>query len=321
MTSNLQSYLLGKGTYGVITSKVGESTCRKIFSKDKFSSFVREAYIIKKLSYIKGITEVISIEHPDVNDSKMISEVTRGPAWGVIVMNKYAMTLKEWLKTNPSYSERLTVLSEIIRILSEVHAAGIVHADIKLENVMLTGNNEVRMIDWGLSGPCGYARIHLTTKTYRPKQIIQDYCHDIYSLGVLSVELLLGSMMVNDLDYAACIKLVKSTNIDLSLKRLLCRMIHPNCLHRPDIVEISKEFLLPLPVNINSDVNEIVTIPHEYGIVTAEYPIIFNKFTVKHPDMAPTLYCIIGSIYDSKNPYYLRMMIEYDHVIKFINFQ
>lgn len=318
------SYILGNGTYGVITTKLGSNTCRKLFFEERGPSFIREAYIIKRLSHINGITEIISLEPPTNDDIITVNNLPRNRTLdskliGAIVMNKYSLTLRQWLHTNPTYEERYQKLREIIRILSHVHTCGIVHADIKLDNIMLTKNNDIRIIDWGLAGPCGYARIHLTTKTYRPKQIIQDYCHDIYSLGVISIELLLGSIMIGDLDYMACAQLLKSTNLDKKLRKLLCRMIHPNCLKRPDIVEIAQFFELPKPNTISSDVMEIIKIPHEYGIITMEYPVIFSRFILKNPDMINTIYCIIGSIYSCKDPTRLYKKINYIYVLAFLN--
>lgn len=338
--------LLGRGTYGVITAKHGSPVCRKIFSKDKALSFMREAYIIKRLSHISGITEIIDLESPNEDDNVLYNSLSKSEdtavrthtshtkiatspnrpnmhsdLFGVIVMRKYSVTLKQWLRTNPHYNERIRVLTDIVRILAQVHATGIVHADIKLGNVMLNENNEVRIIDWGLSGPCGYARTHLTTKTYRPKQIIQDYCHDIYSLGVLSIELLLGSIMVNDLDYVACRRLVKSTNLDLPLKKILCRMIHPNCLNRPAIFEIARLFhieLTKLSLEVSHELMEIIVIPHQYGVLTMEYPIVFSRFISRHSEMTETIYCILGAIYNSKNPSELFAVMNYSYILSFM---
>ena len=52
------SYILGRGSYGTIISDPNSKTCRKLFSKDKGYSFLREAYIIKSLShtFIKNVS-------------------------------------------------------------------------------------------------------------------------------------------------------------------------------------------------------------------------------------------------------------------------
>ena len=336
--------ILGKGSFGVITRTNNENVCRKIFTKDKSLSLIREAYMIKKLSHINGITEMITLDHPtdtdilivqsvrseqisDVNKRKSGPKMIRPKVWGVIVMKQYHITLRQWLHSNPDFEARLNVLIEIISILSEVHDAGIVHADIKLENIMLTIDGHVKIIDWGLSGPCGYALIHNTTKAYRPKKTAQDFCHDIYSLGVLSIELILGSLIVNRLDYHSCITMLLSTKLDDKLKDLLSRMIHPDCKIRPTIKEIVRFFnsyksrteftdkLLELEV----EEEFTITIPPQYGIETMKYPKIFSDFILEHPETLTTINCIIGAIYSSTDPNYLISIIDYDHVIEFIN--
>src|SRR3989338_9449030 len=103
---------------------------------------------------------------------------------------------------------------------------------------MLTATGEVRIIDWGLSSFYVYAKVQGTTKAYRPRKITQDYCHDIYGLGVLMIQLLLGSLIMNSLKYIPCLRMLDAAIADVALRKLLGRMIHPECKNRPSIYEI-----------------------------------------------------------------------------------
>ena len=248
---------LGVGSYGIIISKDGDKTCRKLFTRSRAVSFLRESYMIRHLSHISGITEIVNLDVPTLDDIEIVRSRNLDLAtfsassrkhrldkecWGVIVMKRYKITLSDWLRSRPTYHDRIFVLTKIIRIMTEIHNNGVIHGDIKLENIMLTNSGDVRIIDWGLSGTKGSACIYGTTKIYRPKVIIQDFCHDIYSLGVLSVELILGSVMVNTPEYGPCLRLLDSVTIDPKLRKLITKMLHPDCSMRPDINQVFLSF-------------------------------------------------------------------------------
>jgi serine/threonine protein kinase len=234
-------------------------------------------------------------------------------------MKRYSKTLRTWLKSNPSFDDRLNILCQIIKILHSVHTSGYVHADLKLENIMLTSNNEVRIIDWGLAGPNGHACIHLTTRIYRPKHVIQDFCHDIYSLGILSIELLLGTLIINTLDYQACVNLIRSTNLNKSLKSIITKMIHPDCDKRPTISKIASAFSLNTITYDITQHMEHIDIPPDFGIPSREYPNIFKQFIDHYPYMKDNIYCIIGAIYGSKYYKILPDYMKLSHLLIFFN--
>ena len=50
-----------------------------------------------------------------------------------------------------SESEAIVMAKKIVRALAELHRRRIVHLDVKLSNIMITPDDEVRLIDFGLS--------------------------------------------------------------------------------------------------------------------------------------------------------------------------
>lgn len=233
------SYVLGRGSYGTIVHDPNSKTCRKLFSKDKGYSFLREAYIIKSLSHIPGITNIINIGHSTEQDKEICPS-----AHYSITMKRYDITLRDWLKTNIGYQERMKILREIVGIIYNVHSCGVIHGDLRLENIMLSDERAI-IIDWGLSGPDGYARTNLTSNIYKSKKTYNSYCDDIYALGIISLELIIGSVFVDVPHHESCLRLISSTSLPRKFKELLGNMISPSRKKRPTINIIREFFHIP----------------------------------------------------------------------------
>ena len=101
-------------------------------------------------------------------------------------------------------AEVATLLAEVADVLAAVHARGVVHRDLKPDNLILTPHDRdfpLRVIDWGVArlGPIGRLTLDgLTPGTpiyMSPEQAtgreIGAPC-DIYSLGVIAYEALTG---------------------------------------------------------------------------------------------------------------------------------
>ena len=94
---------------------------------------------------------VAALSHPNVC---MIHEVIEtGDGRHCIVMEYVdGMTLSDSIKEKPvSIREALDIAIQVGSALSAAHSAGIVHRDIKLENIMLRGDGYVKILDFGLA--------------------------------------------------------------------------------------------------------------------------------------------------------------------------
>ncbi|HEX6315075.1 MAG TPA: serine/threonine-protein kinase, partial [Gemmatimonadaceae bacterium] len=108
-----------------------------------------------------------------------------------------------------SITEAVNILREVSRALAYAHANGVVHRDIKPDNVLLTGGSAT-VTDFGIAKALSAARLDgpesptltamgtsLGTPTYMaPEQAAGDpstnHRADIYSLGCMAYELLTG---------------------------------------------------------------------------------------------------------------------------------
>jgi serine/threonine-protein kinase len=99
--------------------------------------------------------------------------------------------------------DALSVAIQIGEALQEAHAKGIVHRDIKADNIMLTSKGQVKVMDFGLAKLKGSLKLTRTSSTvgtlgYMAPEQIQggevDTRSDIFSFGVLLFEMLTGKL-------------------------------------------------------------------------------------------------------------------------------
>src|SRR5688500_8306418 len=124
-------------------------------------------------------------------------------------------TLRDFMPaTGPKTKEALQIMAQVADALSAAHAAGIVHRDVKPENIMLRPDGYVKVLDFGLAKliePAGIAGAShkksmadstdtgavLGTVAYMsPEQALGqevDHRTDILSLGVVLYEMTTGS--------------------------------------------------------------------------------------------------------------------------------
>lgn len=100
-----------------------------------------------------------------------------------------------------SVEQVIDVATEIAEALQEAHAKGIVHRDIKADNIMLTSKGQAKVMDFGLAKLKGSLKLTRTSSTvgtlaYMAPEQIQggevDSRSDIFSFGALLFEMLTG---------------------------------------------------------------------------------------------------------------------------------
>jgi eukaryotic-like serine/threonine-protein kinase len=112
-------------------------------------------------------------------------------------------TLRSLLRERGSLppGEALDVMVPVLSGLAAAHESGIVHRDVKPENVLLTDDGRVKVVDFGLAraqAGAGHTRTGMiigTVAYLAPEQVtggVTDLRTDVYSAGVMLFELVTG---------------------------------------------------------------------------------------------------------------------------------
>ena len=162
---------------------------------DQRSRFRREAFMAAKLAHPAIIPIFDIVSEPD--GDWIVMEYVDGP------------TLRDYLRVHgrPRLGAALSWAEQIARGLAAAHAKGIVHRDLKAENVMLTASDHLKIVDFGLAKPfegddpkfavSASGAVLGTLKSMAPEQARGhriDHRADLFSLGVLLYELVAGTV-------------------------------------------------------------------------------------------------------------------------------
>jgi serine/threonine protein kinase len=171
-------------------------------------------------------------------------------------------TVAERLDDGPiTYDEAFEIVLALCSVLGAAHGVGIVHRDLKLDNVFLVDPRpglaqKIKVLDWGVARIMGTGDpmsdvIAGTPRYVAPEQVIGEPVtprSDIYSLGVVMFELLLGAPPFPSRSSTELLELHVSEppprprdrwpEIPRQLERLMLAMLAKEPLARPALAEV-----------------------------------------------------------------------------------
>ena len=196
------------------------------------------------------------------------------------------MTLREYLnQRGGKLTNRETVhfISQILKALEHAHANGVVHRDIKPQNIMLLDNGQLRMMDFGIARISRAENQLLSGKAMGSVHYISpeqakgdetDCTSDIYSVGVMMYEMLSGHLPF-DADDMVEVAIKQISDKPKSLHEIAPEV--PNAL-----VEITEKAMAKLPQNRYASAREMLdaldayvqnpSVMFEYKYITEDAP-------------------------------------------------
>jgi TolB-like protein/tRNA A-37 threonylcarbamoyl transferase component Bud32/tetratricopeptide (TPR) repeat protein len=155
----------------------------------------------QKTRFIREAQAAAALEdHPNISTIYEVSEADGHTFMAMAYIDGEDVGTK--LTSGPmSVEAALDIAVQVARGLSKVHSAGIVHRDIKPGNVIITGEGQAKVVDFGLAKLATQTKLTntgITVGTVRymsPEQATGgdvDHRTDIWSLGVMLYEMLAG---------------------------------------------------------------------------------------------------------------------------------
>jgi len=199
---------LGEGTYSKVKhctwQKPGESASKhiaiKVINKKTAPKDFLEKFLPRELDIIRKIT------HPNIVQT-----------YEIITINHKVFIALEWagrgdllayvrLKGAIKEPESARLFSEMCTALDYLHGIGIVHRDLKCENVLLSSQNQIKLADFGFARSIKANEVSKTfcgSAAYAAPELLQGIPYngptaDIWSMGVILYIMICSSMPFRD---------------------------------------------------------------------------------------------------------------------------
>ncbi|XP_018608957.1 TRAF2 and NCK-interacting protein kinase isoform X3 [Scleropages formosus] len=207
--------LVGNGTYGQVYKgrhvKTGQLAAIKVMdvTGDEEEEIKQEINMLKKYSHHRNIATYygafIKKTPPGVDDQLwLVMEFCGAGSVTDLIKNTKGNSLKEeWT----AY-----ICREILRGLTHLHHHKVIHRDIKGQNVLLTENAEVKLVDFGVSAQLdrtvGRRNTFIGTPYWMAPEVIAcdenpdatyDFKSDLWSLGITAIEMAEGAPPLCDM--------------------------------------------------------------------------------------------------------------------------
>jgi eukaryotic-like serine/threonine-protein kinase len=160
---------VGRGGLGVVYAALDSQLGRRV--------------AIKVLDSAEEARVIANLEHPAIVPVYEAGTLPDGRAF-------YAMklvdgtSLDRYLGEHRSISERLRAIEKIGEALAFAHSRGVLHRDLKPQNVMIGSFGEVYVMDWGVAGVAGTQHFRAPEQEQGPRAEV-DQRSDVYALGAM----------------------------------------------------------------------------------------------------------------------------------------
>ncbi len=221
---------LGKGGMGVVFLATQRSLGRKVAIKFLAGELARDAEFLERFD--REAQALANLQHPN-----LVGVIDRGQHAGIpyLVMEFVdGVALRDVMSEKTlSAADALRIVPQVCEALEYAHDRGIVHRDVKPENILIARDGTAKIADFGLARLVGKDAGRITRSNVimgsvdymapeqREKVKDADHRADIYSLGVVLYEMLTGELPLGRFPPPSN----KCVELDVDIDRIVLRVL------------------------------------------------------------------------------------------------
>ena len=248
---------LGKGAYAivkVVTNKITkEKYAMKIYDREKLNSnskkncVYKEIQILKQLKHknIARLIEVISTDKQILIIQELVEGISLREYYNNEIRNQKGISI---------HKEHIfkIIFRQIFEAMDYIHKLGIAHRDIKLENILIKKNYEIKIIDFGFgmyNPENKLQKFFCGTPNYMPPEIAEKKPYngqlaDMWSLGILVYKIFCADFPFKGKDEKDLYKSIKTGKFTMAnytpdyARKIICSLIVLNPAKRMTCEEV-----------------------------------------------------------------------------------
>ncbi len=205
---------LGEGGMGVVYKALDTKLNRHVALKFLPSNVAKDTQ--EKARFVHDAQAISSLNHPHIATIHDVEE--EGEKHFIVLEYIEGGTLKQNIKQEQLHLPlALKYATQVADGLAYAHKKGIIHRDIKGDNVMITSEDRIKITDFGLAKLKGDTKVTKTGSTVGTAAYLSpeqargedvDHRSDIFSFGVVLYEMLTGELPFKAEHEAASIYLI-----------------------------------------------------------------------------------------------------------------
>jgi serine/threonine-protein kinase len=195
--------IIGIGGMAVVYEADDLAMDRKVavkMLKDEIKEDIQE---VKR--FINESKAVAMLSHPNIVHIYDVSVKSQNNSHYIVMEMIDGITLKDYIvkKGRLGWREAISYAEQVLNALNHAHGRGIIHRDVKPQNVMLLRNGNLKITDFGIAKMQGSEPLTMTNKAIGTVHYISPEqangtgvtnVSDIYSTGVLLYEMSTGKL-------------------------------------------------------------------------------------------------------------------------------
>jgi len=201
---------LGRGAMGHVHPATDRNLLRRVALKRLDKAYADSADY--RHGFIAEAQITGQLEHPNIVPVHELSIDEHGVPFFTMKLVQ-GISLSRWLEAHPLGTERLErgleILLKVCDAVAYAHHRGVIHRDLKPDNVMVADFGQVYLMDWGLArltkthpassarqdkpGPVG-TPAYMAPEQARGNPAVMDERTDVFGLGAMLYELVSGKL-------------------------------------------------------------------------------------------------------------------------------